>query len=240
MRVTVDLLSGDGETHVRDADGVVCTLWIARLAWHCADRPLDLRVVASTAIELPACEPSEPVPSAIARVLAAIRGSGAQLLLANPALALGRERIGLAEGVRLFAIANAADEACWDAMLSLGQPVYGVRGVAACSVRSGSATSLLSALAYGLYTCEEGLTLAALEEDRGGIAIEMPPGCDGDAAVVVRGGFEAARLSGHRLNWRDLGSEGYVRLAISARDGDGRVGRCWTQPRFVAPGAAHV
>jgi hypothetical protein len=89
--------------------------------------------------------------------------------------------------------------------------------------------ALLSALAYGLFTCEEGLSVSALREDRAGVAWEV----DDDAAVatvVIRSGFEAARLAGRSGAWRDRGNEGYVRVTIR-----GRAGACWTQPRFIAP-----
>ena len=222
---------------VHGASGVACDLWSRRLEWPCRDRILRVLILAVEPIELPRSEPTEPVASAIARLNQALRGSGGLPVLLNPGEAFGPERIALAEGMRLFAITTVADEACWDAMLSLGQPVYGLRGTVACDCRTTRPTAVISALAYGNFTCEEGLSLTRLDETPQGI--DYATAADSEAAVIIRGGFEAAKLSGRQGSWRDRGNEAYVRLVV--RDGQGA---CWTQPRFVAargplPAAAH-
>jgi hypothetical protein len=111
--------------------------------------------------------------------------------------------------------------------------VYGVRGTVTTSARRSDALALLSALAFGNFLCEEGLSLARCEETPQGVDIEAPDGVT--ATVVIRGGFEAAQLPGPRITWRDQGREGYVRLVLH-----GAAGRCWTQPRFVAPQVERV
>ncbi len=202
-------------------------LWTRRLDWLCDGVPLRLRVIGLERVDLPDPEPSEPVPGAIARVVAGLRGSGALLALLDPARALGAGRVLFAEGVRLFAVADAADEACWDEALSAGQPIYGVRGSIACELARPSPAAALAALAYGAFTCEEGLSPTLLDEDRTGVRWRFAAPVD--ATVIVRGGYEAARIPGASGEWRDRGGEGYVRVVFT-----GEGGRCWSQPRFVA------
>ncbi len=205
-----------------------CSLWTQVAHWSCKDAGLDIQVIAPEAVDLPEPEASEPAAGAIARLVRAISGSGGLLLLRNPAAAFGTLRIGYAQGVRLFAIAEEADEQCWDAMLSLGQPVYGVRGTIACACRTAHPGAVISALAYGTFTCEEGLEVAVLDESRVGVRWTLPVAAA--TTVLVRDGFEAGRIQGTSGEWRDGGSEGYVRLVMRS---DG--GSAWTQPRFVAP-----
>ncbi len=134
-----------------------------------------------------------------------------------------------AEGVRLMSIASAEDEACWDECLTHGRPVYGVRGRQACEILAPKPASLLSALAYGLFVCEEGLEMRELHEDRTQVGWDTGRS-ETIASVVVRDGFEAARISGAQGRWVDQGRELYVRVVLRAgQDG------CWTQPRFIAP-----
>lgn len=222
------------ELPVLDEDGVaVAGLWQARLAWRCADALLRARVVADRPHRLPEAEPSEPVPGALARLLRACPPPGALLALENPAQALGVERIHYARGVRLFGIAGAGDEACWDAALSEAQVVYGVRGELRCRLEPPGPPApldVLAALGFGAFTAGDGLQVEELEEDPGGVRWRLPDVADPRAAVIVAGGFEAARLRGRAGAWRDTGREGYVRLVLA-----GGGGRCWTQPRMVMP-----
>ncbi len=233
MRLTADLL-GDGSTiPLRDVEGDLCgTLWCHAATWACRDAPLEFRLIGPEELSVPEPEPTEPVVGALARLLQAIKGSGAVLLLGNPAAALGAERILYAEGVRLFSIVRPADEACWDALLAHGQPVYGVRGIVTVEVMTLHPAGVVSALAYGLFTCDEGLSLTGLHEDRAGVAYA----CDRPttATVLIRHGFEAAEIRGaadEQVRWLDRGNEAVVRLVINDADGN----RCSTQPRFVVP-----
>jgi len=231
MRVTCDLLTGALPVAYGD-DGTAIALWAHTGAWPCRERPLEFSVLAAAPIALPAAVAGEPVPGAIARLAHAALAGGGLLLLRAPGTAPGREQIAFAAGVRLFAITSAIDEACWDAALSLGLPIYGVRGRVVCAVRRPSPQALIAALAYGGFTCEDGLALARLDEDRAGVRWQVvDPGAI-ETTVVVRGGFPAARLTGPTGEWRDRGNEGYVRLVVS-----GPGGCCWTQPRFIAPRA---
>lgn len=232
VRLTCEPLAapaGSGDLPVHDDQGrVVCALWTHVAAWLCKDAELAIQVIAPEPIALPEPETSEPVPGAIGRLVRAIMGSGGLLLLRNPAAAVGAEKIAFAEGVRLFAIATPADEAAWDAMLSLGQPVYGVRGAVACACRTAHPGAVISALAYGTFICEEGLPVAVLDESRQGVKWSLPQ--DADTAVIIRNGFEAGHIRGTAGEWHDRGSEGYVRLVMRSPGGT-----AWTQPRFIAP-----
>lgn len=234
VRLTCEPLSspdGTSDLLVRDDQGhTACTLWSHVALWSCKDAELAIQVIAPEPIALPQPEASEPAAGAIGRLVRALAGSGGLLLLRNPAVAFGTLRIAFSQGVRLFAIAEEADEACWDAMLSSGQPVYGVRGTVACACRTAHPGAVISALAYGTFTCEEGLEVAVLDESRQGVRWTLP--VEADTTVLVRDGFEAGRIHGNVGDWRDRGSEGYVRLVMKSA-----VGSAWTQPRFVAPNA---
>jgi hypothetical protein len=235
VRLTLQPLAAtaaDDAVPVRGADGPVGSLWTRVLDWTCRDRRLRMQVLAAEPVTLPGSEPSEPAVGALARLNQALHGSGAVLVLREPASVFTPERISFAEGVRLFGVATPEDEACWDAALSRGQPVYGLRGQVACECRSAHPAAVISALAYGLFTCEEGLALERLDEDRGGVGYGVGAAIEGEveAAVIIRGGFEAARLRGRSARWDDRGNETYVRLVVRSS-----AGACWTQPRFVAP-----
>jgi len=232
MRVTCDLLNPLQERIALHAAVAVAPLWSRRLQWTCRGRHLDCQVVFAEPMALPHPEPSEPVEGALARIGKILQGTGALLLLRNPAEAFGLERMPFADGVRLIGIGSEADEACWDAALTLARPVYGVRGLISCEVLRPHPASVLSALAYGVFVCEEGLTLSELQEDRRGVRW-VSGRADAVAGVVIRDGYEAASLPGPAGQWRDLGSEGYVRVVVRAGND-----ACWTQPRFVAPSGA--
>ena len=232
VRLTCEPLAaplGIGDLLVRDDHGhTACTLWTQVARWSCKDTELEIQVIAPEPLPLPMPEASEPAPGAIARIIQALSGGGGLLLLRNPASAFGAAKIAFAQGVRLFAIAEAADEACWDAMLSLGQPVYGVRGTVACACRTAHPGAVISALAYGTFTCEEGLAVSLLDESRQGVKWTLP--VEAETAVIVRDGFEAGRIRGVSGEWQDRGSEGFVRLVMRSPSGS-----AWTQPRFIAP-----
>ena len=220
--------------HLRplDATGDTCpagpaVLWHARVRWACRDAPLDLRVLAAEPLTLPAPEASEPVPGAIARCVRACAGQNAVLLLGNPAAALGVTRIALAEGVRLMAIETSEDEACWDALLALGQPCYGVRGSLAMELLRPDPAGILSALAFGAFQASDGLD-ATISESPHHVAWSCSEPVA--AEVIGRNGFPLASLRGPTGRYDDRGSEGVVRVALRAGER-----ACWTQPRFVAP-----
>ena len=203
-------------------------LWHARLQWTCQGVPLDLRVFAPEALDLPAPEASEPVPGALARCVRACAGHGALLLLGNPAEALGVQRIALAEGVRLMAISTPEDEACWDALLALGQPCYGVRGLISVEVLRPRPANLLSALSFGVFYASAGVDPLSLDESPRHVAWQCSETVT--AEVIGRAGFTLAQSSGMTGRYDDRGNEGTVRVVLRAGDR-----ACWTQPRFVAP-----
>jgi hypothetical protein len=222
---------------VHGPSGQVGSLWTRVLEWRCRDHILRLQILAAEEIGLPENEESEPVTGAIARLQQALHGSGGLLVLRNASEAFGPGQIALTSGVRLFSITQAQDEACWDAALSLAQPVYALRGTVACECSSSHPAAVISALAYGNFVCEEGLSLERLDEDRTGVRVVA--GEPIDATVIIRGGFEAARLHGPDVRWEDRGNESYVRLVVRSA-----TGTLWTQPRFVGPrtgqtGGAH-
>lgn len=237
MRLIADLLGLDAALPLLDDEGMTrVTLWRHAARWACRDAPLDFRLLGAEAIAVPEPEPTEPVVGALARLLRSTRGTGTLIMLVNPFAAVGVENIPVTEGVRLFGVTSDADMRCWDAILSTGQPVYGVCGQTTLDVQSARATSALSALAYGLFTSDTGLSLTGLHEDRAGVVYA----CDRatTAEVIIKGGFEGGELRGEanaQITWKDRGNEGYVRLAIQDADGN----RCLTQPRFVVQARTH-
>ncbi|MEK7411860.1 MAG: hypothetical protein AAB263_00920 [Planctomycetota bacterium] len=228
MRLRLRPLDITGDSVAVHGSPQSLSLWHHRLSWTCRQTPLDLRILGVEPVSLPSAEPSEPVPSAIARVMQTIAGQGALLLLANPTQALGTTHMAFAEGVRLIGITNDDDVACWDALLALGQPCYGVRGDLVVEVSSPRASSVISALAYGLFTCHDGVELTTFAESQLGVQWQTSESID--ASVIGRGGFEIATSHGTTGSHTDTGREGTVRVVL--RSGPRS---CWTQPRFVAP-----
>lgn len=228
MRLHLSPLDADGDSCPVAGGTPGLSLWHKRLNWTCDGTPLDLRVLAAEPVTLPEPEASEPVPGALARCVLACAGSGALLLLANPAAALGAGRIALAEGIRLMAIADPADEACWDALLALGQPCYGVRGVLHVEVLRAQPASVISALSFGVFHASDGLDPGVIEESPRHVAWSCNEPVE--AEVLGRAGFPLARSSGPSGRYDDRGNEGVVRVVLRA---GGR--SCWTQPRFIAP-----
>lgn len=207
------------------------SLAATRLDWACADARLRLRIISTDPVRAPEPEASEPAAAALARVARSLAGSGALLLLADPAGAFPGERIAHAAGCRLMAIPDESATASWDGLLASGQPCYGLHARVVCSVLRPDPASVLCALGFGAFHCEDGLAVTALAEDRRGVELELAH--EAVISVVVRGGFVASSVRARSLRWRDGGHEGVVR--IEARSDDG--GRCWTQPRLVAPAA---
>jgi hypothetical protein len=207
------------------------SLAVARLDWACADARLRLRILAAEPLPVPAVEASEPAAAALARVARSLAGSGALLLLADPAATFAGERIAHAAGCRLMAIPDESATASWDGLLASGQPCYGLHARVVCSVLRPDPASVLCALGFGSFRCEDGLAATALAEDRQGVDLELER--ESVISVVVRGGFVASSVRARSLRWRDHGHEGVVRIEARADDG----GRCWTQPRLVAPAA---
>jgi hypothetical protein len=234
MRLRFRPLASETDRIPVDGGPAGLALWQARLNWSCRGVPLALRMIGVEPIAVPDAEPSEPVPGAIARVVRAVAGNGALVLLENPDVALGVGQIAFAEGVRLFSIAAPADEACWDALLTLGQPCYGVRDEVVVEVVNPRPASIISALAFGVFYCHDGLEPLSLDEDREGVRWRTAVPTNG--SVIGRGGFELASSTGSEGAWADRGNEGSVRVVLRSP-----VGSCWTQPRFIAPraGACH-
>jgi hypothetical protein len=230
MRLSLQPLSQDPAREHLDVlaqDGTAVTLWTRILDWGCSDGPLRMQVIASERLALPGREASEPMVGAIARVQRAINGHGGMILLHDPATVFSAERIALAHGVRLFAIDQPSGEALWDAALSLGQAVYGVRGTLVIDSSSLHPAAVMSALAFGSFSCCEGLILSELNEDRSGVGFTCAEAVE--ATVIIHGGFEAATIRGRSGRWQDRGNEAYVRLRLHSANGT-----CWTQPRFIA------
>lgn len=218
---------GHGSVAIRDGAGVVVgSLWSATISGLAT-----LRVLAIQAFPVPEAS-QQPVPGLIASVVAAARQHQALVLLDRPALALGQARMAYADGVRLLDIADPADESCWDAALGLGLPQWGVRGILVLDVDQPPercAQAALSALTFGLFHCSDGHELSSLDEDRTGVAWTSPDGAGSAVStVIIRGGFEAARLPGSG-RYDDRGHEGTVRLVVRSA-----AGAAFTQPRFIA------
>jgi hypothetical protein len=222
------LTAGDGISLFTASDGSRVELFhrSARLA--CSDGELAVVLIAVEDLPAPEALAGENVVAALARLSATYRYPDALLWLPEPAQALGADRMAHAEGARLVSIDTADDEACWDAALSKGLPIYGLRGEIVASVRRATSIDLLGALAYGLFHCREGLVATVITEERSGVSWEIPAA--ESVQVILRDGFEAASIPGPSGSWTDRGDEAVVRLVAS-----GSEGRLWTQPRFIMP-----
>ncbi len=235
MRLDLDPLGGDGDRVAVTRDGSPAfDLWSARLDWRCAGEPLRVQVLAAEAVPLPHPEPSEPAPGAIARIASALAGVRAVTILHHPGRTFTPDRIAFAEGMRIFALADEADERCWDALLTRSVPVWGARGRLVAETARADAQSVLGALIFGCFHAEDGLRLDRIEETRTGVSWSCARD-DAQAEIIARGGFPISRQTGRSGRWTDRGDEGYVRLAV--RSGDDSA---LTQPRFVAPSARQV
>ncbi len=223
------LANHDGHLPVRDDQGRERVSLIVRdIDWQCADAGLRLRIFAVESPELPDVEASEPVAGALARILRALSGTGALVALLNPSVAFGVGRMALAEGVRLLAVADPADEACWDALLATAVPVYGLRGLALVDVLSPHPASVLSALAYGVFLACDGLEPRTYDEDRTGMRWTTQESVE--ASVFAKGGYEVQTGFGTAGAYQDQGTEAYVRLQLRSP-----AGVCLGQPRFIMP-----
>lgn len=229
MRLRLCPLDAGDVGLIAAGDGHDCRLWSQRLRWTCRGVNLDLIVLGPEPVELPSPERTEPPEGAVARVVKACAGWGALVLLANPAEAFGPGRIAFADGIRLIGIATPEDEACWDALLALGQPVYGVRGTVVIDAMSAHPASVISSLAYGNCLACEGLEPVAFHEDRTSVSWDAGRD-DAVATIIIKGGFEAQRIAAPTGSYTDQGHERTVRIVL--RSGDAA---CWTQPRMIAP-----
>lgn len=217
------------------ANGDAMQLHQRHARWQCRDGEWDFCVISAAPLpELPTAEPSEPLPGAIARCVAWARNYDAWVVL-NDAEALGPLPLDHLLGIRLLRIDSPERLRLWDRLLSAGMPVYGLRGRLSIQHRIASARSLHSALGFGAFCCEDGLTLTDWQEDRSGIELVLAEEGSLRTRVVIRDGFEVDPLEGSSVRYQDRGHEGYVRLVVE-RDGEAGV---WTQPRMIAPPPLH-
>jgi len=197
---------------------------------------LDLRLISLEPIpaESLKTDPREGVEAAITRFAKQFRFPEALLILVNPAQALGEEHMAHAQGCGLLAIETGEGELCWDAALAKGLPIYGLRDELRMVCRRVAATSVLSALAFGVFDCRQGAELEAVQvhDDRNGVAWSGGPD-DLQVSVILREGYEVHQANGPAGQWRDRGNEGVVRLRMTTPSG----AKLWSQPRFIMPGA---
>lgn len=195
-------------------------------------RRLSLLILSLAAPEtVPSALPGEGVEATLARMTRLYRYPESLMILCNPDQALGEQHMVHAQGCGLLAIDSPEREACWDAALAKGLPIYGVRDEIRCSCRRLSAASVFASLAFGNFTCRRGLPHLSITDDRRSVSWQGGP--DGlSTTVIIREGFEAATIAGGSGRWADRGSEGVVRLRQVADDG-----QLWSQPRFIMPAA---
>jgi hypothetical protein len=219
-----------------DQGRALAELWRASVDWPCRGADgravrVQARLIGTEAIALPVLALDQPVPVALAALVHAVRGHGALVALERPGEVL-QQGVGAAEGIRLLAVYDEADEAAWDALVSGGQPTYAVRDRLAMWMDQPDPSMVLSSLAFGGFICHRNLPLTHFEEDRTGVAYiaDRPT----TATVLIKDSFEAGRLIGSpgaTVRWTDGGREGVVRLCITDESG----GCCWSQPRMVVP-----
>ncbi|TVR13233.1 MAG: hypothetical protein EA401_07335 [Planctomycetota bacterium] len=194
------------------------------------DRPLQLTVISLAEIPPLQAQAGEGVEALIARISRSYRYPEALVLCNNPDTALGPEHMAHAQGCGVLAIDTAQRELCWDAALGKGLPCYGIRDMLRLDCTRPNPQAALSALAFGLYFCHDGWPGVRITEDRQGISWASEDGCNLQARVLIRDGFEVACIEGPQGSWKDRGDEGTVRLHLS-----NGVHNIWTQPRFIMP-----
>lgn len=198
-------------------------------------RELDLRLISLYPVpsESLGWSADEQVEGVITRLAHQFRYPQALLILVNPDEALGEDHMAHVMGCHLMAITSPARELCWDAALAKGLPIYGVRDELRLTMTRIRATSVLSALAFGVFDCRNGSDLSGLsiEDHREGVRWAGGPESM-ETAIVLREGYEIPQAPGPAGEWRDRGNEGVVRLRAQAGDAT-----LWSQPRFIMPGA---
>lgn len=211
-------------------DSVCGRLTVQPQQWTCRDGSLRFSVLALEELSLPQPESSEPLVAALARVQQAVKQRGGWLII-EALTALDPQLHQHCTGCRFLRLEEAEDRRIWDALLSLGLPIYALSEQIYCQLSQPRPLQALQALLFGAFYCSNGLAVT-LDESPQGCSIHADQ--DLEARVIVRGGLEAATLQGSSIVWQDSGHEGYVRIEAETPDGDWWLA---TQPRFVG-GAA--
>lgn len=206
-----------------DCIGHLCAVPIH---WSCRDGDLYVRLLSHAEIPLPQAEPSEPRLAALARLAQHARAHDAYLILEKIA-SYDSEFYPHLNVCRFLSIEQDEDAQLWDAVLSLGMPIFAMRDDIFVELMRATTLNALQALLFGAYYCSNGLHLE-LDERPHACRVASLQGHRMDARVIVRGGMEVEQLQGQTIQRDDRGSEGYIRLEISAA---GK--QAWTQPRFV-------
>ena len=107
-------------------DEHIACLHAAIVDWACRDGQLSLRVLCDVPLELPPYEPSEPRLAALARLGQWSRQHGAYLAL-NNVRAYDAEFYPHLNVCRFLCLDNDEDLQIWDAVLSLGMPMFALR-----------------------------------------------------------------------------------------------------------------
>lgn len=194
--------------------------------WTCRDGALRVYCLSMDELAPPQAESTEPRIAALARLGQWARAHDAQLVIDG----LDQYDESFYQHItvcRFLMIHNQQDIAVWDRVLSMGLPIFGMRGALHCLVRTPSVLSAFQALLFGSFYASDGLSIS-LDEQPHACRITSQDGKALQARVIVRGGMELKELSGADIDWKDSGQEGYVRFELQSDQA-----QAWTQPRFV-------
>ena len=211
---------------VQAGDACIGHLHAALVSWTCRDGALHLRLLSAEPLALPASEATEPRVAALARLAQFARAQGAYLILEQIA-SYDAEFYPHLNVCRFLALADDQDAQLWDAVLSLGMPMFAVRDDLFVDLMRPTVFNALQALLFGAYYCSNGMLLQ-LDERPHSCRVASLSDEVLSARVIVRGGMEIGQLQGTQIERDDQGNEGYVRLEIAAGEK-----QAWTQPRFV-------
>ncbi|NRA38003.1 MAG: hypothetical protein HRU15_07680 [Planctomycetes bacterium] len=227
--LSLDLFSvKNGPLGVFQADTLQCEIWTTHRDVEICQQKNGLRILSEAEITWPDVNYAQLDMQDLYALHQQLRDDAAYLILDSPQLPQWPE-IAQAQWCRFVCCQNQQDFMLWDQELSRGVPIYGICGSIICVDCEPQASAVLQALAFGCYVCHHNLPPKCIEEGRSACSWEFDR--EITCNIIGHNGFQLEELSGHRIEWQDRGTEGYVRMhAYAAEDSSTAA---WTQPRMI-------